>query len=139
VSSGFRFKEPDILSFGWENAYSLGGVMKSVCYRVLFVIILSFCFMSLHAAEKEDNLNPTSHKSGFAPHKYSTKQDIAFISVLGSRPDTKALQGFQRAVLYNAQGVMIKKVDISSDSIYSLDKMIQENKSKGPLFIRMYR
>jgi hypothetical protein len=95
--------------------------------------------MSIYASEKEDNLNHTSKKSGLVPQKYSTKQDMAFISVWGSRPDSKALQGFQRAVLYNAQGVVIKKVDISSDSIYSLDKMIQENKSKGPLFIRMYR
>lgn len=61
------------------------------------------------------------------------------MSVWGSKPDTKKLQGFQRAVLFNARGEVIKKVDIRADSIYSLDKMIQENKGKGPLFIKMYR
>jgi len=69
----------------------------------------------------------------------SIKNDIAFVSVWGSRPDAKKLQGFQHAVLFNARGEVVSKVDIGRDSIYSLDKMIQENKTCGPLFIRMYR
>lgn len=69
----------------------------------------------------------------------SIKNDIAFVSVWGSRPDARKLQGFQHAVLFNARGEVVSKVDIGRDSIYSLDKMIQENKTRGPLFIRMYR
>jgi glutaredoxin len=113
--------------------------MKRVCIRIFLLTALSFCFFSVYASEQSENQNIKSKKGVFTPQKYSSKQDMAFISVMGSRPDSKALQGFQRAVLFNAQGVVIKKVDISSDSIYSLDKMIQENKTKGPLFIRMYR
>jgi hypothetical protein len=113
--------------------------MKRACVRILFLMILFCCYVSVLAAEKTDNQDIKTQKSGITALKYTPKQDMAFISIYGSRPDAKALQGFQRAVLYNAQGVVIKKVDIRSDSVYSLDKMIQENKSKGPLFIRMYR
>lgn len=71
---------------------------------------------------------------------YSLKKDIAFISVMGSRPDDKSLKGFQRAVLFNARGAKVKEIAFSkSDSIYSLDRMLQENISKGPLIIRLYR
>jgi len=67
-------------------------------------------------------------------------KDIAFFSVMGSRPDAKTLRGFQKAVLYNAQGAKVKEITFNkSDSIYSLDKMLQENSTRGPLFIRMYR
>jgi hypothetical protein len=65
--------------------------------------------------------------------------DIAFVSVWGSRPKAEKLKGFQHAVLYNARGEVVHKIDMDRDSIYSLDKMIQENKTRGPLFIRMYR
>lgn len=113
--------------------------MKRACGRILFLMILFCCYVSVLAAEKTDNQNIKTKKSEIAAQKYTPKQDMAFISIYGSRPDAKALQGFQRAVLFNAQGVVIKKVEIGSDSVYSLDKMIQENKSRGPLFIRMYR
>jgi hypothetical protein len=70
----------------------------------------------------------------------SYTKDIAFFSVMGSRPDVKSLRGFQKAVLYNAQGAKVKEITFNkSDSIYSLDKMLQENSARGPLFIRMYR
>lgn len=72
-------------------------------------------------------------------NRFSLKDDIAFVSVWGNRPDAKKLQGFQRAVLYNARGEVVKRMDLGRDSIYSLDKMIHENRTKGPLFIRMYR
>lgn len=78
-------------------------------------------------------------KGAFKPQPYSSNRDMAFISVWGSRPDAKKLQGFQRAVLFNARGEVVTRVDMRSDSIYSLDKMIQENKSKGPLVVKMYR
>lgn len=72
--------------------------------------------------------------------KYALNKDIAFISVLGSRPDIGSLQGFQRAVLFNAQGVKVKEIYlVKSDSIYFLDKMLQETRGKGPLIIHMYR
>lgn len=113
--------------------------MKRVSVRIFLLVAFCFCFFSVYASENDDNQKIKSEKGVFTPQKYSSKKDMAFISVMGSRPDSKALQGFQRAVLYNAQGVLIKKVDISSDSIYSLDKMLQENKTRGPLFIRMIR
>ena len=85
--------------------------------------------------------NDRSLKNGASlrSEAYSIKNDIAFVSVMGSRPDAEKLQGFQRAVLFNARGEVVQKVDIGRDSIYSLDKMIQRNKTRGPLFIRMYR
>jgi|GEM_PF-2147352 len=74
------------------------------------------------------------------PDNNSFKKDIAFFSVMGSRPDVESLRGFQKAVLYNAQGAKVKEITFNkSDSIYSLDKMLQENSTRGPLFIRMYR
>jgi hypothetical protein len=71
--------------------------------------------------------------------RFSIKDDMAFVSVWGNRPDAEKLQGFQRAVLFNARGEVVKRLDLGRDSIYSLDRMIQENRTKGPLFIRMYR
>ena len=62
-----------------------------------------------------------------------------FVSVWGSRPAAEKLKGFEHAVLYNARGEVVRKIIIGRDSVYSLDRMIQENKSRGPLFIRMYR
>ncbi|HEX3019468.1 MAG TPA: hypothetical protein VHP36_04170 [Chitinispirillaceae bacterium] len=78
-------------------------------------------------------------KGAFRPQPYSSNRDMAFVSVFGSRPDAKKLQGFQRAVLFNARGELVTRVDMRNDSIYSLDRMIQENKSKGPLVVKMYR
>ncbi len=75
----------------------------------------------------------------FKPQPYSPSRDMAFISVMGSRPKSSSLKGYQKAVLYNARGAVIQEVDISRDSVYSLDKMIQENRNRGPLFIRMVR
>lgn len=71
---------------------------------------------------------------------FTIKNDMAFVSVMGSRPNSGSLKGFQKAVLYNAQGAKVKEITFTkSDSIYSLDRMLQENKNKGPLFIKMYR
>jgi len=77
--------------------------------------------------------------SGFKPQPYSHNQDMAFVSLMGSRPRGD-FSGYRKAVLYNAKGAVIQEIDISrSDSIYSLDKMLQENRTKGPLIIRMIR
>lgn len=70
---------------------------------------------------------------------YSIRNDIAFVSVWGSRPAAESLKGFQYAVLYNARGEVVRKIEMGRDSIYSLDKMIQENRTRGPLVVRMYR
>jgi hypothetical protein len=70
---------------------------------------------------------------------WSLQRDIAFTSVWGSRPDLKNLKGFERAVLYNARGEVVRRLSMRGDSIYSLDKMIQEHRSRGPLYIRMFR
>ncbi|MCL2689982.1 MAG: hypothetical protein FWE57_09090 [Chitinispirillia bacterium] len=83
------------------------------------------------------NRGASSKTSGFKPQPYSHNQDIAFVSLMGSRPRGD-FSGYRKAVLYNAKGAVIQEIDISrSDSIYSLDRMIQENRTKGPLIIRM--
>jgi len=77
--------------------------------------------------------------ANFKSQPYSHNQDMAFVSLMGSRPNAD-LSGYRKAVLYNAKGAVIQQIDISrSDSIYSLDKMIQENRTKGPLIIKMIR
>jgi hypothetical protein len=77
--------------------------------------------------------------AGFKPQPYSHNQDMAFISLMGSRPRAN-FSGYRKAVLYNAKGAVIQEIDISrSDSIYSLDKMIQEKRTKGPIIVRMIR
>lgn len=76
---------------------------------------------------------------GFKPQTYSHNQDMAFISLMGSRPRA-GFSGYRKAVLYNAKGAVIQEIDISrSDSIYSLDKMIQEKRTKGPIIVKMIR
>lgn len=90
-------------------------------------------------SQKNITRKNNSEKTVFKPQPYSSNRDMAFVSIWGSRPDAKKLQGFQRAVLFNAKGEIVTKVDMRSDSIYSLDKMIQENKTKGPLVVKMYR
>jgi hypothetical protein len=103
------------------------------------LLFLFFAFsQSVFAIEAADS-GAKSPKTVLKSELYSLKNDIAFVSVMGSRPDAKSLKGFQKAILYNAQGAKVKEITFSkSDSIYSLDKMIQENKNKGPLLIRMY-
>jgi len=86
-----------------------------------------------------DRPQRTNAKSESTAHISAIQNDIAFISVMGSRPHAERLKGFQYAVLYNARGEVVRKIEMSSDSIYSLDKMIQENRSRGPLVVRMYR
>jgi len=114
--------------------------MKKIirCSAILFIVPLFFIF-AVYGAEKNDGARKIPAQKTAKVQNYSIQNDIAFVSVWGSRPDAKKLQGFQRAVLFNARGEVVKKVDIGRDSIYSLDRMIQENKTRGPLFIRMYR
>lgn len=104
---------------------------------LLMIIFLSVQYAPVFAAGSSSG----SSVAALSKNKNnSCKNDIAFFSVMGSRPDARALHGFQRAVLYNAQGAKVKEITFSSrDSIYSLDKMLQENSTRGPLFIRMYR
>lgn len=88
-------------------------------------------------SQKADQHHEVGEASG--RHDGVASKDIAFISVWGSRPKAEMLQGVQRAVLFNARGEVVKRLDMGRDSIYSLDKMIQESRTRGPLFIRMYR
>ena len=94
---------------------------------------------SLFAAEVKNDAHSSSPRCQTRKECFSINDDIAFVSVWGNRPETKHLQGFQRAVLFNARGEVVKRLDLGRDSIYSLDKMIRENRTRGPLFIRMYR
>lgn len=83
--------------------------------------------------------NRSASGKAFKPQPYSHNQDMAFVSLMGSRPRGD-FSGYRKAVLYNAKGAVIQEIDISrSDSIYNLDKMLQENRTKGPLIIRMIR
>ncbi len=102
-------------------------------------VIILLLSVHISAAERRDNATTKRKTSALQTHKYSIKNDIAFISVWGARPEKEKLQGFRYAVLYTAKGEFVQKIDIGSDSVYSLDKMIQDNKSRGPLFIKMYR
>jgi hypothetical protein len=106
-------------------------------YCALF--LMSAVFFAVYADDNSkiiDKNNKIINKT----QSYNLNRDIAFVSVMGSRPDSKQLHGFQKAVLYNALGAKVKEITLSQrDSIFSLDKMIQENKGKGPLFIKMYR
>lgn len=107
------------------------------CSTIILVLPL-FLFITIYGAEKKEPTKFPAQKTAQVKTN-SIQNDIAFVSVWGSRPEAKKLQGFQRAVLFNARGEIVKKVDIGRDSIYSLDRMIQENRTRGPLFIRMYR
>ncbi|MFW6244543.1 MAG: hypothetical protein ACOC36_01520 [Fibrobacterota bacterium] len=115
--------------------------------------LLPFLILSLWAATNINAQDPVSEdslsserelsqsppKAVFKPQPYSPNRDMAFVSVMGSRP-RESFRGYQKAILYNAKGRVIKEVDISrSDSIYCLDRMIQENRNKGPLFIKIFR
>jgi len=101
--------------------------------------ILLIAGATLFASEKKDGAVSPSRLHDTRQERFSIRDDIAFVSVFGNRPSAKHLQGFQRAVLYNARGEVVKRLELGRDSIYSLDRMIQENKTRGPLFIRMYR
>lgn len=102
---------------------------------VFLSMVMVAVFMPAYAADLAKSAKNTPKAQ-----IYTLKKDMAFVSVMGSRPDAKSLEGFQKAVLFNAQGAKVKEITFSkSDSIYSLDKMLQENISKGPLIIRMYR
>jgi hypothetical protein len=87
----------------------------------------------------DNGMNKKNARPVFRMESYSFNRDIAFISMWGGRPDVKDLKGFRRAVLYNARGEVVRKMTMGRDSIYSLDKMLQEQKALGPLFVRMYR
>jgi hypothetical protein len=111
------------------------GQMKN---RIIAGALLYVCFFCVHMTIVH------ADQSGAKPILKGSNQqitkDIAFTSVMGSRPDAKSLRGFQKAILYNAQGAKVKEITFNkNDSIYSLDKMLQENSTKGPLFIKMLR
>jgi hypothetical protein len=109
--------------------------MKKITEWIERAIIIAFLVAatSYGAGNLHKNISPTYKNNS------SCANDIAFVSVWGSRPNAEYLRGFQHAVLYNARGEVVHKIDIGKDSIYSLDKMIQQNRTRGPLFIRMYR
>jgi len=106
---------------------------SALLIRIFFVAALFS--LSVYSAEHK-NLDTRRVSSSKV---YSIQNDIAFVSVWGSRPAAESLKGFQFAVLYNARGEVVRKIEMGKDSIYSLDKMIQENRSRGPLMVRMYR
>jgi hypothetical protein len=111
-------------------------------YFTLLVASLMNLAGAFNASGSENNNSVKKapvQKGAFKPQPYSSNRDMAFVSIWGSRPDAKKLQGFQRAVLFNARGELVTKIDMRNDSIYCLDKMIQENKTKGPLVVKMYR
>lgn len=111
-------------------------------WKYSFLILTSLLVMQVFGTQKPDNSNGKSIKStenSFKTQPYNPDKDMAFVSVWGKRPNIN-LHGFQRAVLYNAQGALVREIDLNrSDSIYSLDKMLQENRTKGPLFIKMIK
>jgi hypothetical protein len=113
--------------------------MRGWVYHSFVVLFLLCLFSKVALAADISNSGAKIAKSTLKSESYSLKNDIAFVSVMGSRPDVKSLKGFQKAILFNAQGAKVKEITFSkNDSIFSLDKMLQENKSKGPLLIRMY-
>jgi hypothetical protein len=116
----------------------MGRTIKSLLFVVLTSLIFTVPVFAIDSIPPIKQKLSQEHQS-FKPQPYSRNLDMAFVSVWGSRPDSKKLQGFQRAVLFTAKGEMVKQVDMRNDSIYSLDRMIQENKNKGPLIIKMYK
>ena len=112
---------------------------KGFRFSAIILVLPLFFFIAVYGAERKGAGRQLPAQKTAQVKTYSIQNDIAFVSVWGSRPEAKKLQGFQRAVLFNARGEVVKKVDIGRDSIYSLDRMIQENRTRGPLFIRMYR
>lgn len=111
-------------------------------WKYSFLILMFFLLSPIYGAQKpEDTAGKSLNKNenSFKTRPYNPNKDIAFVSVWGMRPNIN-LHGFQRAVLYNAQGALLREIDLNrSDSVYSLDKMLQENRTKGPLFIKMIK
>jgi hypothetical protein len=130
----------DTINFIEEKNGIVGVFMPKVTHYFLVLcgipLLLS---ISVFGAEQQQKHQNKGKQAAFKVETYSIKRDIAFVSVWGSRPDAEKLQGFKHAVLYNARGEVVQRIDMGRDSVYSLDKMIQENKARGPLFIRMYR
>jgi len=114
------------------------GRMKN---RIIAGALLYVCFFCVHLTiVHADQTSSAGKKEVTKVSGQSITRDIAFTSVMGSRPDVNSLRGFQKAILYNAKGAKVKEITFNrNDSIYSLDKMLQENSAKGPLFIRMLR
>lgn len=106
-----------------------------ICAPLAFLVPTAFAANGSSGTARENRIEPHMSRSPV----YSIKQDIAFVSVWGSRPDEQKLRGFQRAVLFNARGEVVSKVAMGKDSVYSLDRIIQSNRARGPLYIRMYR
>jgi len=114
------------------------GQMKN---RIITSALLYMCFFCVHLTivHADQNSSASTQKVSKVSSQSLTK-DIAFTSVMGSRPDVKSLRGFQKAILYNARGAKVKEITFNkNDSIYSLDKMLQQNSTSGPLFIKMLR
>lgn len=109
--------------------------------RIIAGAFLYVCILCVHLTiVKADQCNSTAALKVSKVSNQSITRDIAFTSVMGSRPDVKSLRGFQKAILYNARGAKLKEITFNkNDSIYSLDKMLQENSNSGPLFIKMLR
>lgn len=109
--------------------------LLAICAPLVFLVPPTFAATGSPGISRENRIASPASTSPV----YSLKQDIAFVSVWGSRPDAQKLKGFQRAVLFNARGEIVSKVAMGKDSVYSLDRMIQSNRARGPLYIRMYR
>lgn len=116
-----------------------GGVRQYMSSISSTFIRLAVCAFLLGAAVYGADSSQHKVNKASSTHISSINNDIAFLSVMGSRPSARRLRGFQYAVLYNARGEVVRKIEMGSDSIYSLDKMIQENRVRGPLVVRMYR
>lgn len=114
------------------------GQMKN---RIIAGALLYVCFFCVHLTiVHADQYSSAGTQNASKVSNQSISRDIAFTSVMGSRPDVKSLRGFQKAILYNARGAKVKEITFNkNDSIYSLDKMLQENSTSGPLFIKMLR
>ena len=125
--------------------------MKTIIWLSLGMIFAAAVFSDVFADRNFDadnsldsisvsgdkNRSVSGKTSNFKPQPYSHNQDMAFVSLMGSRPRGD-FSSYRKAVLYNAKGAVIQEIDISrSDSIYNLDKMLQENRTKGPLIVRM--
>ena len=122
----------------------VNSMFRIICRQfpvLLFVAAMSLGVYAEETAAAQDTpdkiVSAPGNQLAFKPQPYYPKKDMAFVSVMGSRPRAD-FSGYRKAVIYNVKGALLHEIDISrSDSIYSLDKMIQENRNKGPLIIRM--
>jgi len=108
--------------------------MKSIQRLVVIFSVPLLLWFSVFGDDQQPKNDHKVKQSTFRSENYSLNRDIAFVSVWGSRPDEKKLQGFKHAILYNARGEVVQKIDIGRDSVYSLDKMIQENNRAAPVY-----